>query len=486
MNWSSIKQKYTLIPLQAKASLWFLVCSFIQKSVSLITTPIFTRIMSKEEYGRFGVFNSWYGIISIFAAMSLTGGVHIQGLVKFDNEQDEFTGAFQGLTTTLVLCLGIIYLFFQKFWDGVFKLTRFQMVLMFIIIWTTSIFGFWANQQRVKYSYKKLCAIIVFSSILKIIFEILFVEYSNDKVTARILGWAVSDLFSFGWIFLSVLFKGKTFFSFKYWKYAMIFYVPLIPHYLSQTVLNSSDRIMIQRMVGEGAAGIYLLAYSISLIMMFFNSALLQTISPWIYQKIKEKKNKDISQIAYMSLIFIGSVNIVLMLFAPEIVLLFAPKSYHDAIWIIPPVAMSVFFVYEYDLFAKFAFFYEKTFFIMIASCMAAVVNIVLNYYFINIFGYYAAGYTTLICYMIYAVAHYIFMRIVCNKCCDGNYPYNTKIIFIISITFVAAGSIILTSYLFKSIRYLLIGLLLIFLILNKNKIGKILNKFMNLKKDVI
>ena len=37
--------KYTALPIQVRASLWFLICSFLQKGISMITTPIFTRIV---------------------------------------------------------------------------------------------------------------------------------------------------------------------------------------------------------------------------------------------------------------------------------------------------------------------------------------------------------------------------------------------------------------------------------------------------------
>ena len=38
----------------------------------------------------------------------------------------------------------------------------------------------------------------------------------------------------------------------------------------------------------------------------------------------------------------------------------------------------------------------------------AAVANVVLNFIFIRIFGYVAAGYTTLACYILYSVGHYV------------------------------------------------------------------------------
>ena len=81
----SVLNRYKSFPIQVKASLWFLICSFLQKGISTVTTPIFTRIMNTTEYGQYNVFNSWLSIASIFVSLSLTGGVYAQGLVKFES-----------------------------------------------------------------------------------------------------------------------------------------------------------------------------------------------------------------------------------------------------------------------------------------------------------------------------------------------------------------------------------------------------------------
>ena len=70
----SVLNRYKSFPIQVKASLWFLICSFLQKGISTVTTPIFTRIMNTTEYGQYNVFNSWLSIASIFVSLSLTEG----------------------------------------------------------------------------------------------------------------------------------------------------------------------------------------------------------------------------------------------------------------------------------------------------------------------------------------------------------------------------------------------------------------------------
>ena len=466
--------KYRSLPIQTRAAFWFLICSFMQRGISTITTPIFTHLLSTAEYGRYQVFNSWLGIVSIFVSMNLFSGVYAQGVVKFDKERPVFSSSLQGLTLTLASAWTVIYVVFHSFWNSLFDLTTVQMLAMLLMTWTSAVFNFWATEQRVTFSYKKLVAITILVSIAKPAVGIFFVINAEDKVTARILGLALVELIAYFALFVVQIRRGKKFFHAGFWRYAILFNLPLIPHYLSQTVLNSADRIMIKDMIGEAESGIYSLAYSISMIMTLFNTALSQTISPWIYQKIKDKRIGDISQIAYATLALIAVVNILLIAFAPEVVSIFAPESYYDAIWIMPPVAMSVYFMFAYDLFAKFEFYFEKTKFIMAASIVAAILNIILNYIFIKIFGYYAAGYTTLFCYIIYTVGHYCFMRRVCRRYLDGQDPYRLKILLPITAVFLLVGFVFLFVYQHMVIRYVMVAVIIVGCVLFRKKIMEV------------
>ena len=80
----------------------------------MITTPIFTRLLSTAEYGEFNVFNSWYSIAFIFVSLSLSSGVYTQGLVKYDRQRKIFSSSLQGLTLTLVVLWTVIYLVFKE------------------------------------------------------------------------------------------------------------------------------------------------------------------------------------------------------------------------------------------------------------------------------------------------------------------------------------------------------------------------------------
>jgi len=477
-------RKYRNAPVQVRASLWFLVCSFLQKGISVITTPIFTRLLSTAEYGQYNVFDSWLRIITIFVSLQLYLGVYTQGLVKFSEDRKKYASSLQGLTLVLAVAWTVIYLCFHRFWNRLFNLTTVQMLAMLVMIWSTAAFNLWAGEQRVEYKYRKLVLATLVVSVAKPVLGIILVKLSKDKVTARILGLAIVELAGYTGFFIVQMLRGKQFYSHKYWKYALLFNIPLIPHYLSQQILNSSDRIMIRDMIGASEAGIYSLAYSISQIMLLLNTALSHTLTPWIYQKIKEDRAEEISRIVYISMAMIAVVNLAVIAIAPEAVAIFAPKTYYEAIWVIPPVALSVLLLFSYDMFAKFEFYYEKTRFIMLASMAGAVLNIILNYIFIKLFGYYAAGYTTLFCYMVYAFAHYYFMKKICRDHMSGKRVYDSRVLILLHGSYFLLGFALMATYRLPILRYGVIAVALILLVVFRKKVAAVLKHILSLKKS--
>ena len=72
--------KYKAMSLPLKLTMWIFICTCIQRGINIITVPIFTRLMSQEEYGQFSVFMSWQSIIEILVSLRLYAGVYNKGL----------------------------------------------------------------------------------------------------------------------------------------------------------------------------------------------------------------------------------------------------------------------------------------------------------------------------------------------------------------------------------------------------------------------
>lgn len=477
-------KKYKQLPLTVKASLWYLIASFFQKGISTLTTPIFTRIMTTQEYGQYQVYLSWHGIITIIVSLCIYYDVCAQGLVKYSERQESFVSSLQGLTIVLTSVWIIIYLIFRDSINAFLKYNTIQMICMLITVWATAAYQFWAAERRVKYQYKSLAILTISVTIIKPLFEIILVLNVTDKVTARIVAVTIAELLCYSGLFLDQMKRGKTFFSAVDWKQSIKMAVPLIPHYMSQRILQSSDRIMIERLVGSHEAGLYSLAYSVSVLMTLLTASITQTITPWLYKKIREKQFSAIPKVVYPILIIVAIASIFLIGLAPELVIFFAPKQYQEAILVIPSVAMSVFFIFSYCFFSVFEFYYEKTRYVTVATAIGAVLNIALNYLFIKPFGYYAAGYTTLFCYMLYTIAHYSFMRKVCREELDGEMVYNPRILSVITLLFLIAGFIFLILYKHTMIRYTVMAVICIIGAIKRKKIVEVFQTFLGVNRQ--
>lgn len=56
--------------LALKAGLWYVISNFLVKALSFITTPIFARLMTAEQYGEFSNYASWLATLLILAGLA--------------------------------------------------------------------------------------------------------------------------------------------------------------------------------------------------------------------------------------------------------------------------------------------------------------------------------------------------------------------------------------------------------------------------------
>lgn len=406
-----ILNKYKEMNVVLKAGFWFTVCSFLQKGVSLITVPIFTRIMSLDQYGTYSLYLSWLNIITVVTTLNLSYGVFNKAMISFENDRDRYISSMQGLTITLTgICFAIYCISTQQI-NKLFGLSTIMIVMMFAELFVTPSLSFWLGKKRFEYRYKKIVVISLIKAILNPFLGVILVLITPYKAEARVFATVVVEVIICGLITGLQFYKGKKFFVKDYWKYALSFNLPLIPHYLSGSILNQGDRIVIEKMVSSLAVAKYSVAYNVGMLAQLITLSLGQAFTPWLYKSFKEEKYEGINERINLLLVFVAGIVCVLMLFAPEVVLVFASKEYADSVSLIPPIAASVFFIFAYSIYSNIQFYFGKRLLIAIASFVAAALNILLNILLIPFFGYVAAAYTTLICYIAYTVIHFGFTQ---------------------------------------------------------------------------
>ena len=110
--------KWTALPVQLRATSAYTICSILQKCLSFITMPLFTRLLTTEQYGQYSVYTSWSGILVIFLTLYLGYGSFSTAMVKFEDDRRGYVCGVQGVCCVLTLLFLAIYLlFYQKIYQ---------------------------------------------------------------------------------------------------------------------------------------------------------------------------------------------------------------------------------------------------------------------------------------------------------------------------------------------------------------------------------
>jgi len=392
------------------SAFWFTVCNVLYKLVAIVSIPIFTRMMSTDDFGLTTLYTSWQGVLIIVFSLNLYGGVFNNGMHKYADNRQQFLSSVQGLSTITSGIGLMLALIFRNFLSDIMGIPVSLVILLFVSFMFLPSFEYWSAKTRFEYNYKPLLLATVIYSALMILVPCYFVSQSTDKGITKAVSNALVGIGFSAFFYVCNLMKGKSFINKEYWHYVFRFNLPLIPHYLAAILLVQSDRIVVARMVGQSEAGIYGVASSIGSALTIAVTAINSAYVPWLYRNIDENAFAKIRKTGNQIVLLVGGLFFLLVTCSPEILFLFASKDYADALYLIAPLALGSWFSVLYLLFGNVEIFFEKRVFMSITSVLVAVLNIVLNIIAIPHFGYAACAYTTALCYLLYGLAHFSFM----------------------------------------------------------------------------
>ena len=389
-----------------KAGLWYTVCNFIVRGINFLTTPLFTRIISKADYGNYSNYTSWLSLLTILTTLDLYTSI---SRAKFDykDDLDQYVSSIQILGTMVTAgCFAVVNVF-SSFFESFFGMDMVYINIMFIYLLVAPSFTLLQTKHRQLMKYKAVTLITFISTMATVITSVLLVLCMENDFLARVVGNTVIMFVLCVVVYAYNLIKGRAV-KLEHWKYALAISIPLIPHVLAGNILGTSDRIMITRYCGSESTALYSVIYSCSLIVQLLFQSVNQAWSPWFYEQLSVKNTKTIAKASKIYIVCAAFILATVMLAGPEIVFIFGGSAYAESASIMPPIMLGCFYWCLYTFFVNTEIFYKKTFSISVKTISAAIVNLVLNFIFIQLIGWQAAAYTTLFGYFLLLILHSI------------------------------------------------------------------------------
>lgn len=392
-----------------KSSVWYTISSFLTKAMGFITTPIFARILSTEEFGQFYVFANWQSLFAIFCGLEVVGTFN---RARFDyKDEKEFNGYVSSclvLTTIVTGTAMILFFIFPQLFEFLLGMNRKYIFFMFVYLLFLPAMSAFQTKQGVLFRYKINSIISFFSVIICSSLALCCANlYAGDRLLGRILGQYM-PVAIFGVVFYFIIIGSSKEIRVENWKYALTLSGPLVFASASGLILISCDKFIVQRVCsGDALAQVGIIA-TCSHIMTIFTGCIDSAWAPWYYNRLHEKDYAELRRGYKVYFFFLLFCILFGVLLGPEVLKILGGEKYRDALVLVPPCMVMSFFIVAINQFCGIEVFNKKTGRIAILTTVVAGFNIAMDLLGIKLIGYITVTYVTVLGYILLLILHMI------------------------------------------------------------------------------
>lgn len=454
-----------------KAGIGYTIGNYLIKGLTFLTIPIFARIMSTADYGTYNIFVAYEGIFIYFIGFGFETSLK-KAYFKYGSK-DEITQSglsYAGYTSTII---SIIF-FNAMFWILIISIFHGQVtrllridypstIMLMLFATANAVVLCYNAHASITYNFNGYIKIGAINAVGSITLSILLISFVFQEKTyiGRMLGSTAVIFILSVFILIYFIKSHKPDHIKDYAKWGVKYCLPIIPHGISQVILVNFDRIMIGHMIGSEASGIYSFAYNIFSIVYVTYRSLDPVWGTWFFERMNEGEHHKIKRYSSLYMLIVLFISLVIVLISPELVVLLGSVKYKDSVQCVIPIVAGGFFTFMYSLPCQIEYYREKTKYLAVGTVCTALINIILNYYFIKQFGYVVAAYTTLITYILYFLFHFILAYRI-----EGEMLFSGKTIIFCSLSILIISSLALATIEYIVIRYILAVLVLLVILL--------------------
>ena len=395
-----------------RSGIGYTLGNMLIKGINFLTLPIFSRLLSPEDFGVYNVFASYDAILFVIIGLAMHASIQSANL-EFRGQINRYTSSVTLIYILNGAVLMAVAMLFRQSLSNLLGLPPVAVTLLVVGSFASAVLTLYNTRISLDYAYKKYLLVSACSSLSNVAVSLILIltVFRENRALGRIIG-SVVPLFVISLVLLLSFYrKERPKPSKTYWKFGVKYSLPIVPHGISQVLLAQCDRIMIRSLVSDAAAGIYSLAGNIKLVLVIITDSIGTAWNTWFFSQMDKGERKSVQKraVQLMGLFFVLTVG--LMAIAPELVWILGGEEYALGKFVAIPMVLDAFILFLYNIIVPAEYYAKKTTYIMAGTMVATVVNLVLNYIFIKQYGFIAAAYTTLASYVLYVVMHCIISR---------------------------------------------------------------------------
>ncbi len=392
--------------LPAKATIYYIMTSALAKTVGILTTPIFTRILSSEGYGKYTLYMSILGLCTLISSSVISPSVIYRGLDKFKEKKQSFI--FSAFACSWAFSALICLLLFA--FSGFTGLEEELIAVLSIQLFCDGVIGLFQTVRRYSYNYRALSKTNALSLSLTPLLAIILI-LGGVGYLGRIYALLIVSLGISAVHLAQLLRLGKERFDSSFAKYIFSRTLPLLPSSLGTALGTELDKFMITAMLGAKALAKYSVAHTLGLGAGFAVSAVSASLYPWVIRKLSARESESAQPVFKAILISVGALGIAISALLPELFFLLAPAEYSAAMTGALPLIISTLPTFASGFITLGIVHAERGGYTFYSALASLSLLTLFNLIFIPRFEYFGAGLSLLLSSLPALFINYIFLK---------------------------------------------------------------------------
>jgi O-antigen/teichoic acid export membrane protein len=418
-----IKQKTSKVNKFAVDTVLYTFGDLLNKGIVFLTIPIFSRMLSTEDYGILSIYQLLFGVLVVLITLNIPGAVTQRLFENKENEDSFISTNFKFIilfSAFFAVLLVLIEYFFSI--SVIIGLPQKYYYLCVFDSFLIGILGFYQAMLLGKRNSKSYVINSILSSGGGVLISIVLMLtiFNFDELLGRFVGKMLVPLVFF--FIVTYSFKDSIKSSFKknreFIMYSASFGIPLIPHLLSNLVLRQFDRIIINTYMGLASTGIFSLASNLSFILPVLIGSVNKSWVPIFQDHLRNARYNEITaKVKNISSVFL-IVCILLTLLSDLIFKIVAPAEYYEGHKVFQLLVFGSYFLFAYNAYVNYAYYTRKTYSIAIITLVIGALSLLFNFMLIPKYFMDGAAYSFIIVSILMFFIHFInvkyFLKIKC------------------------------------------------------------------------
>ncbi len=380
--------------------------------VSVASVAIFTRLLAPTEYGFYSIALAIVSIVAVAGAGWIEQSV-LRYLPQYDAAQrsDELVGFALGATLA-TFAAALTALALAALAVPVEGVARLMLPVGALLVGEIGAITMSAVLQA-RLRSRSVSVFRVCGAVLRFALALGFVLWVARDARWLLIGAAIGRGLATAAMLVVVARDGRRWVRPRFDRSAVSRFasygVPMVGWTLAGQLLAVSDRFVIGAFHGPGPVGTYSANYNlVSMGFGLMSAPLLMAAHPLIVSAWKHDERGRIAEMiegfSRLYVIVLTPLVVVLAVCHREIAGIVLAESYREGSWVIPVLVLGS-FAWGFAMYGhKSLELSERTGLMFRLAGVTAMVNIALNLMLIPRFGYAAAAFTTLACYLLYPV----------------------------------------------------------------------------------